>query len=262
MGVSVLPESGGRIGVPDPGRQVQPPDRHLPLAGTRNLRDVGGYPAGPGRTTRWRTLLRTDALDRLPVSSQDALIDLGIRQVIDLRWPQELVEYPSVFRRDNRVRYRSIPLVEDDPTPGIGLAGTYRYMLDNTAPRLLAVVRSLIEPGGLPAVVGCAAGKDRTGVVIAVVLSAVGVPAEVIAADYVLTAERFAADTTDEHLEGWRAGPVELDCRPEYMLEALDHLERRHGGAAALLRGAGLTDFELDRLAEALTEPIPPGRGV
>ena len=74
------------------------PDRHLPLPGTRNLRDVGGYPAMDGRRTRWRTLLRTDSLDLLPPDSQATLIELGLRQVIDLRWPSELERAPSVFR--------------------------------------------------------------------------------------------------------------------------------------------------------------------
>ena len=63
-----------------------------------NLRDVGGYPAGDGRETRWRTLLRTDALDQLPVASQQALHDLGVRQVIDVRWAHEVEGRPSVFR--------------------------------------------------------------------------------------------------------------------------------------------------------------------
>ena len=61
------------------------PNRHLRIPGTRNLRDVGGYPAGEGRRTRWRTLYRTDALDRLPPQSQARLIELGLRHVIDLR---------------------------------------------------------------------------------------------------------------------------------------------------------------------------------
>ncbi|HEV8489310.1 MAG TPA: tyrosine-protein phosphatase [Candidatus Limnocylindrales bacterium] len=232
-------------------------DRHIRLAGTRNLRDVGGYPAAGGRRTRWRTLLRTDALDRLPAASQAQLLELGLRQVIDLRWPHELEEAPSVFRATDAVRYRSIPLLDDDPTPDVGIVGTYRHMFDARAPQLVEVVRALLEPGGLPAVVGCAAGKDRTGVTIALVLAALGVPTDVVAGDYALTAELFAADVVDEHLVDWRATPAVVDCPPEYMLQALDHLEGRHGGAAALLRRNGLTDEELERLIELLTEPGP-----
>lgn len=232
-------------------------DRHIRLAGTRNLRDVGGYPASSGRRTRWRTLLRTDSLDRLPATSQTTLLDLGLRLVIDLRWPHELEDSPSVFRASELVRYLSIPLLEDDPTPELGLAGTYRHMLDARAPQLVEVVRALLDPGGLPAVIGCAAGKDRTGVTIALILAAVGVPTDVLAGDYALSAELFAADVADEHLVDWRAAPAVVDCPPEYMLAALEHLERRHGGAQALLLRNGLTETDLARLVDLLTEPEP-----
>lgn len=232
--------------------------RHLRLAGTRNLRDVGGYPARGSRRTRWRTLLRTDALDVIPPASQDALLELGLRTVIDLRWPHELTDAPSVFAQRAGVRYRSIPLLEDDPTPVIGLAATYRKMLDERSPQLAEVTRALLEPDGLPAVIGCAAGKDRTGVTIAMLLSAVGVPPDVIVADYVLTGLAFSEpDPDDPHFVDWRAGPVDLECPPDYMEAMLEHLAARHGGAGTLLRRNGLSQADLDLLLERLTEPVP-----
>ena len=75
------------------------PTRHLPLDGTRNVRDVGGYPAAGGRRTRWRTLLRSDELTTLPEHAQAELVELGLRQVVDLRWPDEADRSPNVFRR-------------------------------------------------------------------------------------------------------------------------------------------------------------------
>ena len=231
------------------------PARHIRLPGTRNLRDVGGYPTADGRVTRWRTLLRTDALVRLPAASQDALLDLGLRNVIDLRWPHEIDDAPSVFQASNRVTYRSIPLLLDDPTPRLGLAGTYLHMLDDRGPQLADVVHSLLEPGGLPAVIGCAAGKDRTGVAVAVVLSAVGVPGDIVVEDYALSRSAFADAVDDEHLVDWRADALEVECAPEYMAAALEHLEQRHGGARALLRRNGVGDESLERLVELMTEP-------
>lgn len=218
---------------------------------------MGGYPAAGGRRTRWRALLRTDALDRLPRASQEALLDLGLRQVIDLRWPHELDEAPSVFQGSRDVAYRSIPLLEDDPTPYAGLPGTYRHMLDARAPQLIEVVRCLLDPDGLPAVIGCAAGKDRTGVAVALVLAAVGVPNETIVEDYALSAAIFRGPVDDRHLVDWRAAPVEVEAPPAHMLGALDHLASVHGGAAELLLRNGLTTDELDVLVDRLTEPVP-----
>ncbi len=230
-------------------------DRHLPLPGTRNLRDVGGYPADPGRRTRWRTLLRTDALDQLPESSQAQLVALGLRTAIDLRWGHEIDERPSVFHRSRQVRYRSVPLMPDQAVPE-GMAATYRHMLDTRGPALAAVALELLDPDGVPAVIGCAAGVDRTGVTVALLLSAVGVAPDVAAGDYALSVDSFSGDGAGSGLSDWRAGSVTLDCRPEYMLEALDHLERRHGGARALLARHGLSERQLDDLVEVLTEPI------
>jgi len=230
-------------------------DRLLPLPGTRNLRDVGGYPAAGGRRTRWRTLLRTDSLDSLPSESQAALIELGLRQVIDLRWPSELEDAPSVFRASDHVTYRSIPLLADDPTPEVGLDGMYRHIFDERAAQLVEVVRALLVPGGAPAVIGCAAGKDRTGVAIALILAICGVPRDVIVADYALSAPLFARPMDDPHIVDWRAGSIEVDSPPEFMESSLAHLDEQHGGPAALLRAHGMTDDELAALVELITEP-------
>jgi protein-tyrosine phosphatase len=233
----------------------RPYDRHLRLPGTRNLRDVGGYPAGPGRQTRWRTLYRTDALDLLPVDSQDALLKLGVCQAIDLRWPPEIEARPSVFRDLPAVQYLSLPLHDDRPAPSGGVPASYRAILDGRGAQFAAVGRALLEPGGLPAIVGCTAGVDRTGLTIALILSAFGVPPEVVAADYALSAASFAGDGGGSGLGDWRSGPVAVDCVPEYMIGTLDHVGATYGGAAAFLGHHGLTAADVARLRELLTEP-------
>ena len=238
---------------------AEPYERHLRLAGTRNLRDIGGYPAGPGRQTRWRTLFRTDALDQLPDDSQAALVGLGVQQAIDLRFASEIEARPSVFRDSAAVRYVSLPLHEDRPVPPGGLAAGYREIIDSRGAQFAAVGRALLEPGGLPAVVGCAGGIDRTGLTIAIFLLAVGVPADVVAADYALSATCFAGDGGGSGLSDWRNGPVRIDCIPEYMLASLDHLTTRHGGAEAFLARHGLGAADIARLRELLTEPTDDG---
>jgi protein-tyrosine phosphatase len=230
-------------------------DRHLPLDGTRNVRDTGGYPAAGGRRTRWRTLLRSDELTRLPDRTVDALLALGLRQVIDLRWPEELAISPNDFRSHADVRYTSIPLLADDPTPHAGLAGMYRHVLDARGVQLALVVRALLAEGGLPAVIGCAAGKDRTGVTVALLLDLCGVPRDVIVADYALSAQYFASPVAHIEPDDWRHRSLVVDSPPEFMDTALEHLDAAHGGARSLLRRLGLTDAELDALVDRLTEP-------
>jgi protein-tyrosine phosphatase len=234
------------------------PERHLRLPGTRNLRDVGGYPTIAGRRTRWRTLFRADRLDRLTEAGQAELLGGGLRQVIDLRWPHELAAYPSVFAGSDHVRYLSIPLLQDNPPPVDGPAADYRRMVDERGDRIAAVVGALLEPGGLPAVIGCAGGKDRTGVTIAVILDAIGVPADRIVADYLLTGECFARPVEGAALDDPLDGAIDVGCRPEVIADTVGHLRRRYRGGRGLLRHHGLTEAELDRLATLLTEPVAP----
>lgn len=236
-------------------RPAPDPARHVPLDGTRNVRDVGGYPAAGGRVTRWRTLLRGDALDRLPVHAQRQLLDLGVRTVVDLRWPDELERYPSVFAASPDVAYHHVPLLADDPTPHLGLAGMYLHILDARAGQLAEVVRLLLAADGLPAFVGCAAGKDRTGVLVALLLDAVGVPHEVVVEDYAVSAYWFAFPVSHIEPDDWRAEALVVDSPPEFMRQALAHLADEHGGARALLLRQGLTEADLARLTELLTEP-------
>jgi protein-tyrosine phosphatase len=235
---------------------IQTPERHLPLDGTRNVRDVGGYATNTGRMTRWRTLLRSDELTRIPEHAQQELLDLGLRHVIDLRWPEELERSPNVFVESPVVRYTSVPLLADDPTPFAGLEGMYLHVFDARAPQLAEVARALLEQGGLPAIIGCAAGKDRTGVTIALLLDLVGVPRKVIVDDYAMSARFFASATAHVEPDDWRSGSLVVDSPPEFMEGALAHLDEMHGGARSLLRAHGVTDAEMDRLVELLTEPV------
>ncbi len=241
-----------------------PYERHLPIIGTRNLRDIGGYPSGEGRQTRWRTVFRADCLDRLSDESQEALLDYGIRQVIDLRRADELESYPNVFRESPRVRYLHLPLVEVDPYERAGsIAAMYRLYLDERQPQTAAVFRALLRPDGLPAIIHCAAGKDRTGVIIALLLSAVGVSGETIAEDYGLSQRCFstrwevvARDDGSGEITAVldNEAPV-VACPPEAMLETLDYLDRAYGGARGYLLASGLSPADLERLREILTEP-------
>lgn len=131
------------------------PARCLPLAGAANLRDVGGYPTADGGQTRWRTLFRADSLHRLSVAEQEALLEHGVRTVIDLRRPDEVANAPNVFAASRRVRYLQLAIMEGAPgavAPTFDLGELYRQILDYRQAQLGAVLTTLAEDGSFPAV--------------------------------------------------------------------------------------------------------------
>ncbi|MHA6630411.1 tyrosine-protein phosphatase [Pseudonocardia sichuanensis] len=252
---------------------LEPPRDHQ-VPGAFNVRDVGGYPAGTGRV-RWGRLFRSAGLQHLDDAGRQAFVALGLRTVVDLRSSAECAAAPSALDGTGLVPAHRPVLGDGGSAFAAGteiptLAELYEHMLTTCGDGLVAAVRELARPGALPALVHCAAGKDRTGVVIALVLSAAGVPDETVAADYALTAARlpesfFAALPVPEHLTPdaltllhaiYRESPAEV------MHRLLDALHTVHGGAAAYLLAHGMTRGELDALTRALvtipsTEPEP-----
>jgi protein-tyrosine phosphatase len=171
--------------------------RHLRVDGTYNLRDVGGYPTHAGGSVAWRTLFRSDSLHRLDSHSVAGLAALDLRTIVDLRADIEVEQRPSALT-GLPARIVHSPIVRD-PTglpPMTDLDAEYRYMIDECGNPIGAAVRALCAPGALPALVHCAAGQDRTGIVIALVLAVLGVPDELIGADYSLSSVYLDPDST------------------------------------------------------------------
>ena len=183
------------------------PRRHLALEGTWNIRDLGGYATSDGRRTRWKTLLRGDVLHGLPPASRKAIIGYGVRTVIDLRKADEVRRQPNDFAGSPQVAYYHQDLVGDAPLTGIvddsSFSGeskrvvinrtdvdrvSYAVILDHSRARVSETLATLAEPGVLPALFHCGVGKDRTGLIAALVLGLAGVPAGTIAEDYALSA--------------------------------------------------------------------------
>jgi protein-tyrosine phosphatase len=249
---------------------VQQRGRHLDLAGTRNLRDIGGYRTRDGRQTRWGTVYRSDCLNRLTESSQQELITLGILTIIDLRDNEEVATRPNVLRDSATVRYRRLPVWDEPPPKDVVLpllTEGYARTLEHGGCQFVRIVRALLEPGAVPALVHCASGKDRTGVLIALVLSAVGVDSEAVAADYALSGACLGEAYLEEVGRQWLARSGHswdqygylFTTPPERMLATLDHIQRRWGSAEDYLVAHGLVADEIDELRERLLEAVDDG---
>jgi protein-tyrosine phosphatase len=239
--------------------------RHIQIEGCYNLRDVGGYAARDGRRIRWRTLLRSDSLHRLPPASWRALRDQGVRTIIDLRRPGEIGRAGYRVDEELGLRYRHMPLFDDQAylvidQPARDLDEMYRLFLDNCAAQFGAILRAIAATGGAAALVHCAVGKDRTGLTIALALGAAGVPAETIAQDYALSSALLAPLYEEfRDFERRRGGDMArleriLESRHETMLRALAYLEAGYGGIQGYLQHAGLIEAELEGLRGVLLE--------
>jgi protein-tyrosine phosphatase len=245
------------------------PSRHLDLEGAYNVRDTGAYLTADGRHTRWRTLLRADSLHALTPASQTALIDHGLRTVVDLRTVEEVSVEPNVFAGSTVVTYRHMDMIgdmdgteESAPTGGIPerISHSYVAMLDQRRTQICETLTTLAAPGILPAVVHCHGGKDRTGIVIALALRLMGVPVEAVAEDYALSAQfllKRSLDGQGPAQEAHYSSEEEYRrecCPPEAMLLTLSHLERHYGGVESYLLGGGLDRQHVASLSAALVE--------
>jgi protein-tyrosine phosphatase len=238
------------------------PARRLPIGETYNLRDVGGYPVTGGGTTVWGQLFRSD-YPKMNVAGRPELARLGLRTVVDLRAPSERAARPSeveglVDRAISRP-FSVGELMADDPSLGESLSALYTAAVQQLGPQIAEVVSVLGEPDALPALVHCAAGKDRTGIVIGLILSAIGVPDATVAADYALTADYLtpeffaAADPA-----AFPAGHIDITplhrAQPAAMLDMLTTTRSLASDAASYLTGRGVAPQNLERLRTALVD--------
>lgn len=248
-------------------------ERAIALDGCFNVRDLGGYPAPDGRWVRWRTIFRADGLHRLSPAGLEGLAELGLRTVIDLRTPAEVDERGRV-EAGSGVAYHHLPMIDVLP-PAEDLerwlqpryvAEQYAEMLRAGAPAIRQALDLLGDPERYPVAYHCMAGKDRTGILSAVVLGLLGVPDEEIIRDYALSRDGMEAlldwlrETQPEAVAaaGVNVGAL-VAAEPETMACFLDTLRSEHGGVEAYVASLGVPRAG-DHLRELLLEgPAPAG---
>jgi protein tyrosine/serine phosphatase len=235
------------------------PDRHLAWDGCFNVRDLGGLPTSDGRITRWGALVRADALDGLSEDGWAALAAHGVRTVIDLRNDDE--RGADAAPRPASITTAHIPLdVNEDREfwsvwqsgPQFGTPLYYGPHLDRFPERSAAVVAAIARAGHGGVAFHCGGGRDRAGQISMLLLALVGVSADVIADDYVLSYERLPARYAARGEED--QGPVlqsylekQGKTADALIVELLDRLD-----VETHLRQAGLSDEDVAALRSRL----------
>jgi protein-tyrosine phosphatase len=238
---------------------VEADGRRIELPGVLNLRDLGNYPTAGGGSVRWRALLRSDALHQLDPGGLAVLAGLDLHTVLDLRTLPETIAAPSMLDGlAARVTHVSI-LRGDLQSLPLELDAIYRYIVGECADALAEAIKVLCAPDALPALVHCSAGKDRTGIVSALVLAVLGVPDELIAADYALSSRYLDPDNTPAIAQlqastglGESLTRPLITSPPELIREVLSWVRVSSGSVDGYLLDHGLSLAELDRLRTAL----------
>jgi protein-tyrosine phosphatase len=242
-------------------------ERLIDLPGCVNFRDLGGYPAAGGMRLRWRVLFRSDALHRLTPDGADRLVgELGIGAIVDLRSTGEVEAEGRGLLRERSPSYHHLPLFDGPLTTDpkladrLTLSDRYFLMAEQAKGPIAKVVTTLAE-SATPAVYHCAAGKDRTGVISAILLGLLGVREEIIVADYAATQQNLQ-EIVDRLLQtkGYRevldSLPADtMHAEPETMFSLLRQLRERYGSMRGYATDIGLTDAAIDRLEARLLEP-------
>jgi hypothetical protein len=245
------------------------PPRRRAISGAFNFRDLGALRAGPGHRTRSGVLFRSDTLQALTAEDVAHVVDeLRPELIIDLRNGREAVTQGRGPLAEAPICYLNAPLheapVSDLPPREQSLAFSLMH-LESPTSNAATVVRIVCAHAGRPVVVHCAAGKDRTGLVIALLLRLAGVDDAEIVADYMRSAaamprivERFR--TWPHYADHMASVPPEVYATEEQTITGfLAALDERHGGAVGWGRSRGITDGEIARLRSGLLAPDVDG---
>lgn len=227
--------------------------RHIPLGRMYNLRDLGGYSVPGGGETAWERLLRGDNPEHLTEEDLRWLLDRDVTTVVDLRNEAEAGRKPDQMASQPGFHYFHCPLLtEGDGMPNLetDVGQGYFRMLDGSDLVAKALRTVAAAPGGV--LFHCTAGKDRTGLMAALLLGLVGVERTDLLADYQVS-ETYLADVIHQI----RKRVPDLSAfagasKAEYLNDCLDLLEEKYGSVSGYLRAIGLTEGELTALRRKL----------
>jgi protein-tyrosine phosphatase len=237
--------------------------------GCVNIRDLGGHPTEDGRTTRFGAVVRADSVRLLSDTGWAALLEYGVSRIVDLRFHSELaMDAP----RDIAVEVVHVPLLPEpgaaewveinavgdaEPDALTAMRAVYLEFLERRRPQFGEAVAAVADAPAGAVVVHCFGGKDRTGLVVALLLRLAGVDLETIGADYALSGpnlrDQTAAWVAEAGDDVERERRTRIGTAPaEAMVAVLEELERRYGSVRGYLGAAGLPAQTLDAAAARL----------
>jgi len=239
--------------------------RVLRWDGCVNVRDLGGLPVEGGAETRLGSVVRSDNVRNLSDAGWEALADHGVTRIVDLRWPEELAHDPPRELEIDVVHVSVLGELDHDYVDDVDeylergdpagyWASFYGEMLERYRANFGAAVAAIADAPEGVALFHCAGGKDRTGLVAALVLRAAGVGIDDVAADYALTGANMTSGWVDQAPDEAerRRRSFKQQTPAEAVARTLRDLEGRYGDVDSYLRAAGVTDTQLERLRRRL----------
>jgi len=239
--------------------------RYMQWGNCYNVREMGGYRTQLGGHTRWRTFIRADNLGRLTPEGQDALVAYGVETIIDLRDRREVEISPTIkiapSNGPTSLTIINLPLMEMDSESGKGnfdhltsIEELYLWMLGAFQSNIARVMKEIADSKDGTVLFYCHSGKDRTGLIAAMLLDVVQVPRSVIAEDYALSAsllepagETIFADfaLTPERREKLK---IFMGSPPGAILAVLHYINSTYGSVVDYLLSGGVTTDDLYRI--------------
>lgn len=226
--------------------------RDLTFPNLLNVRDLGGCRTSDGQITHWRSLLRADDLCRLTPAGEQALFDYGVRMVIDLRWPADAQSHPNFLHREpGAIQHQSISLLGDTIQTWIATRPQRPKERFNclvlqyfqTEVRTVLQTIAAAPEGGV--LFHCVSGKDRTGVIAALLLALVHVETEIIVQDYGLSTEKLREPYLVAYPNDREATLERVRCPPEQIHNMIAHIQEQYGDVAGYLQAIGVKDEEI-----------------
>ncbi|MDA1076901.1 MAG: tyrosine-protein phosphatase [Proteobacteria bacterium] len=245
-------------------QQTHHPARALTLQKGENVRDLGGYSTRDGGQTQWRRFVRCGDMFDLTPADQRTLLDYGITTVIDLRMEWEVADKPNVFATSDEVRFLRHDFWGDRfddyrspdrrASPARKLADLYCSGLEKSGFVMAQIMTTFADSPDVGYAFHCRSGKDRTGLVAAILLSVAGVPGDVICADFELTSTYLKSHAVNP-IDAKAPGQWQRHCDAQTMALTLAFLVNEYGGVDAYLKSAGVTDAQLKVVRDKLVGP-------